>query len=310
MLEILEPGFLTTVQDRGRGGFEQYGVTRGGAMDVLALRAANRLVGNGDDEAALELAAGGLRVRGSSRTLAAVTGAEYELAIDGRPVPAHTALLMRAGETLSVGARTRGGYGYLAFAGGIEVPRVLGARATDLRGGFGGFEGRALRTGDRLAVGRTPNDRALERAGRTLPAHLVEYYRAGLPIRILWGPHDEFFSEDARAAFIRSGYTVGEHSDRMGMRLAGPPIAPRAGELLSCGLVRGAVQAPPDGQPIILQADCQTTGGYPILGTVVRADQARLAQKRPGEIVRFAVVSADEARAAWDAVERLLNELL
>lgn len=320
MLQILDPGFLTTIQDLGRRDYQKFGVTRGGAMDTFALRAANRLLGNADDAACLEIAMGGVSFRAWSPLVLAVTGAARRhdgdriVRVGEHSLPMNMAFFVRAGEVVTVGAEGGGAWVYVAVAGGIAVPRVLGSRATDVRGAFGGWQGRPLRAGDVLNLDQQfiqegGMTRAMTRTGIHLPPAYTSYYADASPIRILWGPHDEYFTDAARHTFIHSTYSVTELSDRMGTRLKGTPVVREAGELLSCGVTRGAIQIPPDGQPIVLQADHQTTGGYPILATVIRADLARLAQKRAGEAVAFRAASLAEARAALQAMERILEQL-
>ncbi len=296
MLEIIEPGIFTTLQDLGRVGYQKYGVTRGGAMDPRALRAANALVGNAADDACVEIASNGVTLRALEKCVIAVAGAPYVLRVQERAVPHDAALYLRAGDVLQMRAPAWGCYAYLALAGGVEAPRVLGSRATALRDGFGGWQGRALQSGDVLRAARSVLP--LERAGKMLDGNFARYYTDDAPLRILWGPHHEFFDAAARALFLRAPFRVSPLSDRQAARLQGETIPRRAGDLLSCGVTRGAIQIPPDGQPIALQADHQTAGGYPILGAVIRADIPRLAQKRAGERVRFAETTLEQARAA------------
>lgn len=306
MLEILEAGLFNTIQDLGRNGLQEYGVTRGGAMDVLALRAANFLLGNDENAACVEIVSPNFSVRALEKCVVSVAGANYFLRVGERRAPNSAGLFLRAGDVLQFDAADSGRYAYLAVEGGIDVPRVLGSRATALRDGFGGLDGRALQTGDVLKNCRTIF--SFERAGRMLGEAFKNFYARELPMRIVFGPHDEFFDDAAREKFLSSDFVVSELSDRMGMRLRGEAIARDDGEVLSCGVTRGAIQIPPDGQPIVLQADHQTTGGYPILATVIRADIPRLAQKRAGARVHFELTTllrAREALAEWDELLRV-----
>lgn len=289
MLQVIEGGWLATVQDAGRPGYRELGVTRAGAMDLRALGAANELIGNTAGDAAVEIASPGFAVRALESCVVGVAGAGYALNANGRSVPANAALALRAGEVLELGEGGWGHYAYLAVSGGVDVPLVLGSRATDLRGGFGGMSGRALVPGDILMARASPRERAerAAHAGTVLGDEFEEYYRAARPIGLVWGPHDEWFSPAARETLLAGEFTVNELSDRMGTRLCGPDILRREGELLSCGVTRGAIQVPAGGQLIVLQADYQTTGGYPVLGTVIELDQPWLAQRRTGESVRF-----------------------
>ncbi len=306
-IRLLDPGFFTTVQDLGRAGFQKYGVSAGGAMDTLALRAANRLVGNADDEAALEITMVGLKIQALDRCLVAVTGARFPLQMWDRPMPMNTALYLRPGEEFEFGAREAGARAYLAIANGIEAPRVLNSRATDVRGAFGGFEGRPLRAGE--VIRSRQREFRIERAGTRLPDIFRGYYENRAPVRVIWGPHAEYFSDAAREALTANQFSVSELSDRMALRLRGERIARGEQELLSCGVTLGAIQVPPDGQPIILMAEHQTTGGYPIVATVIRADIPRLAQKIAGEKISFRGVTVEEALHAWTEIEQLMKSI-
>jgi antagonist of KipI len=300
MLQIVEAGIFTTIQDLGREGYQQFGVTRGGAMDARALRAANALMDNAEGDACIEIASGGLRIRALEKCVVAVAGAPYVLHVQERAVPMNAALFLREGDVLQFDAPAWGRYAYLAISGGVDVPRVLGSRATALRDGFGGWHGRALGSGDIVRAARQALP--LERAGKMWSEKFARYYLDDAPLRVLWGPHLSFFDAAAMELFLGAEYHVSELSDRMGTRLLGMALPRRAKELLSCGVTRGAIQIPPDGQPIVLQAEHQTTGGYPVLATVIRADIPRLAQKRAGEAVRFTVTTLADARAAWQAM--------
>lgn len=306
-LEISEPGLLTTVQDLGRFGLQKYGIGVCGAMDTLALRAANRLVGNVETEAGLEITATGPHFLASEKCLISVTGARFALRLDDQPVPMDTALFLRAGARLEFGARKRGSRAYLALAGGVDVPLELNSRSTDMRAGFGGYKGRPLRAGD-IINSRTRN-LPFERAGLTLPEAFEGYYTVDGPLRVIWGPHEEYFGEAAREVFLGSEFAVSEVSDRMALRLRGARIPRITQELLSCGVTVGAIQIPRDGQPIVLTADHQTTGGYPVIATVIRADIPRLSQRIAGEIVTFRAVTIEEALRAAKESELLLNAI-
>jgi antagonist of KipI len=308
MLDVLDPGFITTVQDLGRKGYQQYGVSVGGAADTLALQAANRLVGNAREEAALEITLAGPRLQARDRCLIAVTGARFAITIDENPVPQDTALFVRPYSIVEFGPLKSGARAYLALSGGFDVPVVLGSRSTNVRGRFGGFGGRRLEPGDRLEQREKLS--SYEAAGHMLPDGFRQYYEDGGPLRVVWGPHLEYFPDEARYYLFHSIWELGEQSDRMGVRLSGDPIPRRGDELLSCGVTLGAIQVPSDGQPIVLMADRQPTGGYPIIATVIRADIPRLAQKTAGDRISFRPVSVPEAKEAWLGVERLLAAIL
>jgi antagonist of KipI len=293
-VEIVEPGMLTSVQDPlGRSGWRHLGVPVGGAADPWSARLANRLVGNADDAALLEVTVAGPTVRMGAPARVAVTGG-LDARIDGIPLAAASAHDVRAGALLRVGSGA-GARGYLAFGGGLSVERVLGSSSTDLRTGFGGFDGRAVRSGDRLEVGAV-SGAAFRWTGR---------WPAG-PIRIVAGPHAERFSTDA---LTEATWRVGTEADRTGVRLDGPALATAAPEVASMGLAPGAIQVPPDGRPIVMLADRPVTGGYPVPAVVIGADIGRVAQLRPGDEVRFASVSVEEARGALRRAESELAAL-
>jgi antagonist of KipI len=283
-LRILSPGPLTTVQDAGRRGWRHLGVAVCGALDPAAATLANLLVGNGADEAVLELTLHGPTLQFDHPLRLAICGARVggrfdtidgeRFAVDsGRPVD------LPAG-TLRIGALRDGARAWLAFAGGLDVAPVLGSRSTDLRGGFGGLDGRALRAGDELSL-RVPQTRVPARA--TMPKWWVDphFDERGRPIRYVPATGCDGVRLDGRA------WQVGNRSNRQGLRLEGAAFNGERAEEISAPVAPGTMQLPPDGHPIVLLADAQTVGGYPRLGHVVAADLPRLAQLRPGETVRF-----------------------
>lgn len=299
-LEVLHPGLLTTVQDAGRRARAQ-GFPAAGAADPVAFRLAGALVGNPRGEAALEVTLRGPRLRVHAPAVVALCGAPFAATLDGRPFPLWRAVAVRPGQVLDVGTAPRGLRAVLAVRGGLDVPSVAGSASTDLRGGFGGHGGRALRAGDilsghavRLGV---PPAGVVAPAGRTSvgPAHVL---------RVL--PTAEATPELLRALPGRA-FQVTPQADRMGVRLAGQlPAAANPGRL-SLPTVPGAVQLPPDGQPILLLPDAGTHGGYPVPLVVAGVDVPRLGQLRPGDRVGFQVVTLEAAQAALGAQERLLR---
>lgn len=301
---LLSAPFLATVQDLGRAGFERLGVPVSGAMDFFALRAANRLAGNPPGAAALELALAGVDLALDAPGLVALAGPGWQMEIGGRLIPAWMAAYARAGEVIRVRALDGGAWGYLAFSGGVDVPQVCGSRSTYLRGGFGGFEGRALQAGDclPLAPGLT-EAQMMARAGLSLPPHLRPAYANPATLRVLPAPQADGFDDAAWHTLLNSPYTLSPASDRMGYRLEGAPILPKTGgELLSEGVAMGALQVPGGGQPLALMADRQTAGGYPKIAAVISADLPLLAQVPPGGQVRFALTDLSNARAAYRAL--------
>lgn len=299
MLEVLDPGLLTTVQDAGRVGWARYGVPPSGPLDAAAFNAANALVGNPPGAAALEITLAGPTLRVPRECLIAVCGADFDLWVGTLPVPLWHAVYARAGRIITFGARRSGARAYLAISGGIALPPFLGSQATYLPGGFGGLDGRALRAGDRLPLGVAADDLVM-RAGRVWPTERRPPYTPQPTLRVVLGPQDDYFTAEGVATFLDSAYQLTPEADRMGARLQGPPVAHRGPTgIVSDGVVSGSVQIPPDGQPIVMLADHQTTGGYPKIATVVRADLPLLAQLLPGDRVRFAAVTLAEAQSAF-----------
>ena len=308
-LEVLEGGMLTTVQDLGRYGYERYGVPVAGAMDPFALQAANVLVGNSLDEAALEMTIVGPTLRATASCLIAVAGADLSFRVNGRPLPLWMAIFVRRGWIIELGERKRGCRAYLAVAGGIDVPPIMGSKSTYLRGGFGGFQGRALRGGDIIPVGQTAFHLP-SLAGKEFPPDRIPGYSDTPDAHVVLGPQDDYFTEAGITAFLSSEYKVSPISDRMGYRLQGAEIAHTVpcgtarcqgrADIISDGIVLGAVQVPADKQPIVLMADRQTTGGYPKIATVISADIPLLAQCMPGaSTVTFKAVAVEEAQARY-----------
>lgn len=290
-VKITMTGAFTTVQDAGRYGYQCYGIGPSGVMDEKAYADANYLVGNVNKEAVLETTLYGGEMEIREDTVLAVTGADMEPKRNGEPIPMNEPVRMKAGDTLSLGAVREGCRTYIAFAGGIDVPVVMGSRSTSIRYKLGGYEGRALKAGDELPLGR---GRSFEEVkgrkteGRRFPSEIC--------IRVIPGPQDDYFTEKGKATFYSAIYTVSEQSDRMGCRLDGPGIESREGtDIVSDAIPCGSVQVPADGRPIVLMADRQTTGGYAKVATVCAFDIPRLAQGKPGDRVRFTAVSRAEA---------------
>jgi len=300
-LEVIACGTGASVQDLGRTGFRRFGVSTAGAMDRHALARANALVGNAPGTAAVELTLAGARFRvQAAPLLVATAGPGVKLEIDGRRIPADTSVRAESGTTLTVGPARGGVYGYLAVAGGIRTAPDLGSRALHLRSGIGG---RPLAPGTVLPcvpAGPDTPSRRLPPAAPPDPG----------PIRVVPGPQEDAFTADGLATFLSAAYTVHPKSDRMGLRLTGPSPAHAAGyNIVSDGIVPGSVQVPGDGQPIVLMRDCQTTGGYPKIATVISADLDRLAQLSPGASLRFAAVTPEKAIAAARAAAQAIAAL-
>lgn len=307
-IDVARPGALTTVQDLGRRGFGAAGVPRGGAADPWAARRANRLVGNPDGEALLEITLMGPTLRFDAAATVALVGDLFAAVVDGRAVPFGEPIALGAGAELAIGRARDGVRAWLAIAGGLDAPVVLGSRSTDLAGGFGGHEGRALRVGDRIpifpATESRPRPRPRERAlADSSPG-------SETVLRVLPGADEGLLARGARDLLLDAIFTVSPHSDRRGVRLAGASVPLAAHPpLRSQGTLPGAVQMPPSGEPIVLGVDAPVTGGYPWVAQVIAADVGRLAHLAPGARVRFAYVDFAEAERALAERERELAEV-
>ena len=279
-MSVIRAGMLTTVQDLGRWGHQHLGVPVAGPMDWYSHRLANRLVGNSEDAAALEITLVGPELMPSADVVCAITGAHFEVTVDGAPVPANAAFVLPRAASLRFRGRTRGARASLAVGGGFNVPAVLGSRATSLISRMGPFGGRALTSGDVLAIG---SEHGGSRTGRALA--LPE---GGARLRVIFGPHQSRFTDVAASALHATRFTVTPDSNRMGYRLDGAVLA-RAddAEMLSDATPVGSIQVPPSGLPILLMADRQTTGGYPKIATVITADLPLAGQLAPGDWIEF-----------------------
>ena len=294
-ITILSPGLLSTIQDTGRTGWMHSGFAPSGAMDLPALYAANLLVGNTKDMPAVEMTLQGPEIDWGCDAVIALTGADFAARLNGDPVPAYRALRVLAGDILRCGSAVTGCRGYLAVAGGFDLEPALGSCSTNLKCGLGGFAGRKLRAGDKLPL-RCPEIPVSRLAERVLPMpdDLAGEIRT---LRVVLGPQDAYFTENGLRTLLSGCYAVTLDADRMGVKLHGAAIESRAGsDILSDGIAAGSVQVPAAGQPIVMLADRQTIGGYAKIATVITADLPLLAQARPGDRVRFARVSVEEAQ--------------
>jgi biotin-dependent carboxylase-like uncharacterized protein len=282
MMRIDRAGFGSTVQDLGRSGHVREGVPASGPADPFAFRAAQALVGNAPADAAIEAVGLPFSFRCDTSRIIAITGRDIGVMVRDR-VPAWTSLFVRGGDLVTVTGTARSRYTYVAVSGGIATAPVLGSRSAYPRAGLG----EVLRSGDALALGDAR--RSAEDAGHSLSFEYRDEI-AAIP-----GPHLERFDDETIARFFGARFTASAQSDRQGARLEGPDVAPREGEILTCGVVSGAVQVPRGGQPIVLLADHQTTGGYPIIATVIGADLGLVAQRAPGETLSFYRVDRERA---------------
>ena len=311
-LKVVSPGLMTTLQDLGRPGFQRLGIPVSGALDAVSMRIANLLVGNPPAMGALEIAYRGstLAVETDSIRVAWVGGhALVEIVAgvndaSGRRLPPLQSVHLRIGQIVRIGALSGAAVGYLAVEGGFDVAPVLGSQSTFARAGLGGFDGRALRAGDLLLL---RNAAAENREERMLPCLVLAPPKR---FRVVLGPQDDYFSEQGKRTFLESLYTVSPASDRMGMRLAGPPVEHARGHnIVSDGIAPGSIQVPGNGLPIVLLADRQTTGGYPKIATVISADMPALGRLMPGATVAFEAVDVAAAEAAHRQLRAYLDAI-
>jgi biotin-dependent carboxylase-like uncharacterized protein len=306
VLEVIEAGPLSTIQDRGRFGYQRFGISASGAMDMLAFRVANALVSNDDNTAAIEMTLAGmvLKVR-SGRCHMAYVGAPAPISLDGAAIGLFTSFIAEEGSTVAIGTMRNGLRGYLAVEGGILSEPVLESRSTHTRSNIGGLDGNPLRVGQCIPVGM-PADPVLCRDldPKMLPSHLGA-------VRVLLGPQNDLFTQAGISTFLGSEYRLSAKVDRMGCQLEGDKIEHTSDfNIVSDGIVNGSIQVPGTGQPIVLLADRQTTGGYAKIATIIGPDLRKVAQARPGQALRFEAVSAEAAERIARQEEQNLQAVL
>lgn len=307
-IEVIKPGMLTLIQDLGRYGFQQFGVPVAGAMDQFAASAGNLLVGNDRSAAVLEMMMMGPELKLNFEGQIALTGADLGPKINGAPVAMWQTLSVSAGDVLSFAGLKSGLRGYLAVRGGIDTPPVMSSRSTYTKAALGGFEGRALKTGDQVPVGA--DGTSVPSVTLAIPLDQIPVYGASKTIRVVLGPQDDAFTEAGVQTFLDNVYTVTNECDRMGYRLDGPSIEHvKGGDIISDGIAFGAVQVPGHGKPIIMMADRQTTGGYTKIAGVISVDLPLLAQSKPGDQIKFQKVSLEEAHLLLKAREDFFGEI-
>ncbi len=320
MIQVFKSGLLTSVQDLGRPGYQRYGIVVGGALDGFAARAANIIVGNEENAAVLEMAQLGPGLLCETEMLVAWCGADFDARLDGEVLPRDHAVRVSAGQVVSFGIARSGLRAWLAVAGGIDVPLVLGSRSTYRRAGFGGHEGRPLIAGDRLKIGQ-PTERgrqvlrSLQSGDKRVTTWAVRPDYMGRPapagtVRAMRGPEWDWFTARAQQEFFSGSWKVTNDSDRMGVRLEGIALERRTDrELVSEAVNAGVVQVPPSGQPIVLLASRQSVGGYARIAAVATADLGRFTQLRPGDAVKFQEITLPLAHELYTARERDLNRV-
>ncbi|GLY11937.1 biotin-dependent carboxyltransferase family protein [Pseudobacillus badius] len=318
-IRVLNGGLLTTVQDLGRYGAQKYGVIASGAMDAYSLRVANLLVGNQENEGALEITLWGTSLSFERDCMIAITGGDLLAVLDGEEAPTWRPLLVRKGSVLQFKSPVKGCRAYVAIAGGIAVPEVMGSKSTYLRAGIGGFRGRALQKNDVLMCGKSNQSNlslwnALSKSDDDVSwavnyEALVSLKQEQL-IRVIRGTEFDRFDKKSQTAFFSQPYHVTTQADRMGYRMEGAALSLAApDELLSEGVTKGTVQVPPNGQPIILMADRQTTGGYPKIGQIISADLSTMAQLQPRAKVHFQEISLEAAERELLRKEQVIHEI-
>ncbi len=307
-IRVIKPGVLTTVQDAGRTGHQAQGFNVSGVMDRRAYRLGNYLVGNYTDEAVLEMSAVGGTFLFLESNYIAITGADMGATIEGLPAPMYETVFVRAGDTLAFGAAKTGMYTYIAFSGGLDIAPVLGSRSTNLKCALGGFEGRKLKAGDILPF-RMPLDELGELRIQHLPRE--DYGKNEAHIRVVLGPQDDYFTEQGIRTFLSAPYRITENTDRMGCKLDGSAIEYKSKvDIISDGIVFGSVQVPPNGLPIVMLADRQTTGGYAKIATVISSDLPLLVQRKFGDTVYFEAISEKAAEKLFIKEQRRFETLL
>ncbi|WP_336275348.1 MULTISPECIES: biotin-dependent carboxyltransferase family protein [Peribacillus] len=315
-LRVIKSGLLTSIQDLGRKGFQQHGVIVSGAMDGQSLRIANMLVGNKEGEAALEITLMGPAFKVGKSCLISITGGNLSPTIDNQAVPMWRPILVKSGSILRFEGCKSGCRAYLAVAGGFAIPDVMESKSTYLRAGIGGYMGRALKADDVLEFNEPSKNLDVRefKGSFSFPKWFVnekEFMPGGKPlIRFIDGSQYESFTDSSKDSFVAGAFKVSNQSDRMGYRFSGPTLELKDnGELLSEAVTNGSVQVPPDGNPIILLADSQTTGGYPKIAQVITADLPIIAQVKPGESLQFSRVTLKEAERLFLQKEWQLKEL-
>ena len=308
LLSIINPGFLTTIQDRGRFNYQKWGVPVSGAMDEYALRVGNILVGNDEHEACLEITLLGPVIKFLAPRLVALTGADLGARLNERKCKPWESFRVSKGDILQFAGAVSGCRAYLTAAGGFDLPVVLGSKSTYLRGRMGGMSGRALREGDELAV--KPQVKCCALTARAVPDEYRKKLTNPIVAQVILGPQDDAFTPEGIETFLQSDYKVTLETDRMGCRLEGPVIKHKhKPDIISDGIAPGSIQVPGKGTPIIMMADRQTTGGYAKIATIITPDLWQIAQAKPGDVIRFNKVTSAQAHKAYLEYESMLRLL-
>jgi biotin-dependent carboxylase-like uncharacterized protein len=308
-ISILNPGPLTLIQDGGRYGYQKFGVPVSGVMDNFSYNISNILVDNKKDEAVLEFVMLGPRIKFDKDCIIAITGGESSPKLNESPISLWEPIKVETGDELSFGIMNKGCRGYIAFSGGIEVPEVMGSKSTYIKGSIGGIEGRALKTGDILQLGDVDLDK-FSNIIKKLPKKYIPLYGNSYEIRVTSGPQEDHFTSSGIDDFFNEKFTITNQCDRMGMRLEGKSIEHiQGGDIISDGIVSGAIQIPGHGKPIIMMTDCQTTGGYAKIANVISSDLSKLAQARPGDQITFTKIDINAAHLILKEYAKTLEDI-
>jgi len=306
--KVTKSGIFDIIQDLGRYGYQQFGMPVSGAMDSYALRIGNRILGNKENEAGIEISSPGLILKVLCRTVIAIAGADFDPAINNLPAPMWEALEVKKGDNISFNQIKNGSRSYLLVMGGINVPCLLGSKSTYVRAKIGGLKGRSLKKSDIIHIGN-PEQKLQDIIGRKVESIDIPDYPEEIEIRVIPGPQDDYFTKAGLSTFFNSFYEITVHSDRMGYRLKGPKIENKNGsDIITDGIPPGSIQVPRNGMPIVMLADRQTTGGYAKIATVISADIDKFAQMKPGNKIKFREVDLEEAhRLLQEREEKIAN---
>lgn len=306
LFQVIKPGLLTTFQDLGRAGYQEYGVVVAGAMDDFSLQIANLLVGNKRDETGLEVTMMGPALKVLEDAVIAITGGNLSPRVNGQPAPMWKSFAVKEGQLIEFGQPLEGIRSYISVAGGFDLPAVMGSNSTYLKAKIGGLNGRALEKEDILYGNENPH----AVTGRSLHYDEIPKYQKEVTVRVILGPHQDAFTDEAIKTFLSSSYEITPQSDRMGYRLEGPVLSHKAtADIISEAIPLGGIQVPANGQPIILMADRQTTGGYTRIATVISTDISLLAQAAPGARIHFKEVGMDEAQELYFKKQKIVSVL-
>lgn len=305
-IKILKSGLFTTIQDKGRWNYQRFGMSVAGAMDHFAMRIANMLVDNDEYCAVLETTFLGPEIEFCCDEIIAIAGANMNPKINGQVVQMWTSILVKEGDKLTFAGALSGVRSYIAFSRGLDVPEIMGSKSTFVRGNLGGFEGRKLANGDIIPLGK----RKLAQKGSYLSINKRPIYEKDNKIRVVLGPQDDHFTDEALDIFLNSSFTITSEADRMGYRLDGPKIFHKSSaDIISDGIVFGSIQVPGHGSPILMMADRATTGGYTKIATVITPDLSSLAQMGPGSVITFEKISVTDSHKVYKEYENKFEDI-